>query len=133
MGYANGSNLYGATRRCVYDDETEMKRFRKLLVNSVMATDGDLGMTRKEHRNKAFQETPEKGSQMVDISRKATVVIEQLIQASDVSHTMQHWHVYQKWNARLFEEIYTAYRLGRIDIDIDPSDEYYGREMDSFG
>ena len=25
------------------------------------------------------------------INRKATIVIEHLIQASDVSHTMQHW------------------------------------------
>jgi hypothetical protein len=99
-----------------------------------MATDildEDLGMARKERWNKALKDTPEKGSQMVDVSRKAKVVIEHLIQASDVSHTMQHWYVYQKWNARLFEEMYTAYRLGRIDID--PSDEWYGREMDSFG
>jgi hypothetical protein len=59
--------IFTELRRCIYDDETEMKRFRKLLVNSVMVTDGDLGMTRKERRNKAFQETPKKGSQMVDI------------------------------------------------------------------
>jgi hypothetical protein len=111
-----------------------MKRFRQLLVNSVMATDildEDLGMTRKKRWNKAFQEAPEEeGSQMEDINRKATIVIEHLIQASDVSHTMQHWHVYQKWNARLFEEMYNAYRLGRTDID--PSKEWYKREIDSF-
>ena len=28
---------------------------------------------------------------------RATIVIEHLIQASDVSHTMQHWHIYRKW------------------------------------
>jgi hypothetical protein len=28
---------------------------------------------------------------------KATIVIEHIIQASDVAHTMQHRHVYQKW------------------------------------
>jgi hypothetical protein len=27
---------------------------------------------------------------------RATIVIEHIIQASDVSHTMQHWHVYRK-------------------------------------
>jgi hypothetical protein len=35
-----------------------------------------------------------------------------IIQASDVCHTMQHWHTYQKYNARLFEERYIAYRKG---------------------
>ena len=47
------------------------------------------------------------------INRKATIVIEHIIQASDISHTMQHWHVYRKWNARLFEELYVGYIQGR--------------------
>ena len=40
-----------------------------------------------------------------------------LIQASDVYHTMQHWHVYRKWNERLFEEMYLAYKTGRANAD----------------
>jgi hypothetical protein len=32
-----------------------------------------------------------------------------LIQASDVADEMQHWQMYRKWNARLFEEMYKAY------------------------
>jgi hypothetical protein len=39
---------------------------------------------------------PDERANAEDINRKATIVIEHLIQASDVSHTMQHWHVYQK-------------------------------------
>ena len=36
-------------------------------------------------------------------NRKATIVMEHLLQAADVSHTMQHWHVYRKWNeVRIF-------------------------------
>ena len=50
-----------------------------------------------------------------DVNRKATIVIEHLIQASDVSHTMQHWHVYRKWNGRLFAELYQAYKEGRAE------------------
>lgn len=38
-------------------------------------------------------------------NRKATIVIEHIIQASDISHTMAHWHVYRKWNQNLFEEV----------------------------
>ena len=30
-------------------------------------------------------------------NHKATIVIEHIIQASDVSHTIQHWHIYIKW------------------------------------
>jgi hypothetical protein len=32
-----------------------------------------------------------------DFSLRATIVIEHIAQASDVSHKMQHWHVCRKW------------------------------------
>ena len=69
--------------------------------------DKELGAARKARWNKAFS-TDEGASAMLkedeatSINRKATIVLEHLIQASDVSHTMQHWHVYVKWNERLF-------------------------------
>jgi predicted transposase YbfD/YdcC len=64
--------------------------------------------------------------------RKATIVIvEHLIQASDVSHTMQeHWHIYRKWNERLFEEMYEAYKEGRAEAD--PSEFWYKGEIGFF-
>ena len=61
------------------------------------------------------------------MDRKATIVIEHVIQASDVAHTMQHWHVYQKWNEKLFQEMYTAYLDGRARTD--PSDGWYKGEI----
>ena len=76
---------------------------------------------RKARWNKAFSDGEDCASQDEDeqmkINRKATIVIEHLIQASDISHTMQHWHVYAKWNAKLFEELYVAYLNGRMDKD----------------
>jgi hypothetical protein len=30
---------------------------------------------------------------------------------------MQHWHIYQIWNQRLFNETYTAYKNGRSEKD----------------
>jgi hypothetical protein len=54
-------------------------------------------------------------------------VIEHLIQASDVSHTMQHWHVYLKWNERLFHEMYKAYLEGHAEED--PSETWYQGEI----
>jgi hypothetical protein len=40
---------------------------------------------------------------------------------------MQHWHVYQKWNQRLFDEMMMAYRAGRSDKD--PSLGWYQGEL----
>jgi hypothetical protein len=57
-------------------------------------------------------------------------VLDHLIQASDVVHTMQHWHVYQKWNQRLYDEMLQAYRDGRSDKD--PSDGWYEGELGFF-
>lgn len=46
-----------------------------------------------------------------------------VIQASDISHTMQHWHVYRTWNKNLFEELYVAYLNGRMAGD--PTEFWY--------
>ena len=116
-------------RQCIYADEDELVRFRALLVNSVLATDifdADLGALRKRRWEKAFS-IPDELANAEDINRKATIVIEHLIQASDVSHTMQHWHIYQKWNERLFHEMYLAYKIGRTSKD--PTAGWYKGEI----
>lgn len=83
---------------------------------------------RKARWAKAFDESSNcEDSKLDSINRKATIVIEHLIQASDVSHTMQHWHIYQKWNERLFEELYKAYKQGRSETD--PSANWYKGEI----
>jgi hypothetical protein len=89
-------------RKCIYSTEAELDRFRKILVNSVMATDifdKELGQLRKNRWAKAFPDLPlpEAPSEMTTVealNRKATIVIEHVIQASDVSHCMQHWYIY---------------------------------------
>lgn len=58
--------------------------------------DPALSALRKDRWLKAFEdELGGSGSLMLmtpeDIDRRATVVVEHIIQASDVSHTMQHW------------------------------------------
>lgn len=65
-----------------------------------------------------------------EVNRKATIVIEHIIQASDVSHTMQHWHVYRKWNQNLFEELYVAYLNDRMKKS--PVDFWYKGELGFF-
>jgi hypothetical protein len=53
-----------------------------------------------------------------------------LIQASDVAHTMQHWHIYRKWNERLFEEMYNAFIDGRAEKN--PAEFWYQGELGFF-
>jgi hypothetical protein len=110
----------------------ELRRFRQVVANTVLATDifdKELNDLRKKRWASAFSNdtvtpTPDHND------RRATIVIEHLIQASDVSHTMQHWRVYRKWNERLFEEMYVAHRHDRMKAD--PSTFWYQGELGFF-
>jgi 3'5'-cyclic nucleotide phosphodiesterase len=124
-------------RRAIYRTTEEKQRFRQLVVNSVMATDildKDLKTLRNARWEKAFSEggvAVGSGDSFKEATdRKATIVIEHLIQASDVSHTMQHWHVYRKWNERLFAEMYQAFIEGRADRN--PAEFWYQSEIGFF-
>ena len=126
---------YRDMRQAIYATESEFRRFRQLVVNSVMATDimdKDLKALRNARWEKAFKESPDESISAQDdnVNRKATIVIEHLIQASDVSHTMQHWHIYRKWNERFFMECYGAYQAGRAEKD--PSENWYKGEIGFF-
>jgi hypothetical protein len=125
---------YGNLRRTIYVNAEEFRRFRQLVVNGVMATDivdKDLKTLRNNRWDAAFDESM---MSTAEASRaralKSTIVIEHLIQASDVAHTMQHWHVYRRWNERFFKECYQAYLDGRAEQD--PSENWYKGEMGFF-
>jgi hypothetical protein len=120
-------------RACIYTTTLELRRFRQEVVNTVMATDifdPDLARNRLERWKLAFESQVEKPKCLEDVSRKAAIVVEHLIQASDVAHTMQHWQVFVKWNERLFKEMYTAYKQGRLPKD--PSVGWYNGEIGFF-
>lgn len=140
---------YKELQKAIYSNEDELKRFRQLMVNIVLATDifdVDMKAIRERRWGKAFQyeeeeeqeilnqpikalerdyETPL--SQIEGANLKATIVMEHLIQASDVAHTMQHWQIYLKWNERLFCEMYAAFESGRAAKD--PSVGWYEGEI----
>eukprot|EP00980_Cylindrotheca_fusiformis_P007044 scaffold1479_cov127-Cylindrotheca_fusiformis.AAC.3 len=134
------SDEYSSLRSCIYQTEADLRRFRQLVVNAVMATDivdKELQALRKHRWEAAFSNasppTPSSfgkhGIEKHD-DRKATIVLEHLIQASDVSHTMQHWHIYKDWNERFFMECYRAYKNGRAGSD--PSENWYKGEIGFF-
>jgi hypothetical protein len=83
------------------NDRKETDRLKALLTNAVLATDvfdKDLKQERDKKWDRVFgiEDLNSDEAARLD-SLKATIVMEHLIQASDVAHTMQHWHVYIKW------------------------------------
>jgi hypothetical protein len=130
---------YKDLRACIYTTQAELDRFRQLMVNAVLATDFlDEGMCARRNARweLAFStsanssSSPEMAVDDNTFNRKATLVLEHLVQASDLSHRMQHWHIYTKWNERLFLETYQAFKAGRIQSD--PEDSWYQGELDFF-
>lgn len=112
--------------------QEELRRFRQLVVNGVMATDisdKELKVLRNARWDKAFGARIEEPNRDA-VNRKATIVIEHLIQASDVSHTMQHWSVYRKWNEKLFREMMDSYKAGRSKTN--PAEFWYKGELGFF-
>ncbi len=124
---------FAELRECIFPTQEEYKRFRQLTVNCVIATDifdKEMKSFRDSRWERAFKSkhvSQEGATALHDWNRKATIIIECIIQASDVSHTMQHWHVYRKWNKCLFDEMYTAYENGRSDKN--PAISWYEGEL----
>ncbi|CAB9503263.1 Receptor-type guanylate cyclase gcy [Seminavis robusta] len=117
-------------RRCMFLNQQELLQFRQLVVNIVLATDifdKDLNGLRRSRWEQAFAD-----HHCVDFDTdlRATIVLEHIIQASDVSHTMQHWQVYQKWNKRLFREMTHAFKNGKLAKD--PATFWYRGELGFF-
>ena len=86
-----------------------------------------MGAARKQRWTRAFAESAPTAA---NHGRRATIVLEHLMQASDVAHTMQHFQMYQKWNQRLYCEVYRAYSEGRQQPN--PSEYWYQAELNFF-
>jgi class 3 adenylate cyclase len=110
----------------------ELERFHGLVIGAVMATD-IIDKELKEERNARWEIvfSSENAHTIGNINElKATIVLNHMMQAADVSHTMQHWHIYRKWNERLFHENWKAYTAGRAETN--PVDTWYKSEMGFF-
>jgi hypothetical protein len=124
-------------RKCIYQTNVERKRFRQLTINSVMATDiadREVNEARQNKWDRAFRRKLTDGATTLqiqeDMNRKATAVIEHIIQVSDVAHTMQHWHIYRRWNERLFHEMHESFTKGGVIVD--PAANWYIGELGFF-
>ena len=122
---------YSDFRACIGTTDDEIEGFHLMLENIVLATDicdKHLKAARDARWNAVFSESAS-ANPNIDHDR-ATIVIEHLIQASDVCHTMQHWKIFRKWNERLFCEMYKAYVDGRSETN--PADSWYKGEISFF-
>lgn len=126
---------YEDLRACIYEEEADRYRFRQLVANAVMATDikePKLQAVRKKRWNSVFRASSndtEAGEEELE-DRKAKLVIEHIMQAGNVAHTMQHWTIFLKWNECLYLEMYQAFKNGRADED--PSVYWYEDELRFF-
>jgi len=127
---------YRELREGIFKHRHELTSFRKLVVTAVMATDiADIELKalrkgRAEDAMKIQDDISDSGSDMELVSRKATFVMETLIQVADVSHTMGCFSTFKKWNHRLYREMYKAYRNGRAEQD--PTLTWYKGEFGFF-
>jgi uncharacterized membrane protein len=122
---------FTSLRASMFATKDDLMRFRQVMINVVLATDifdKSLNDARKIRWKKAFHDDEVPKQELYSL--RATIVIEHIIQASDVAHTMQHWHVYQGWNKRLFLEMTRAYRDGRMGTD--PASFWYQGELGFF-
>ena len=124
---------YREFREAIFVTPEDVSKFRRLVVTFVLATDianKELATLRRDRAEKAMaaEEKDENDSNIA--SRKATYIMETIMQAADVSHTMQPFPVYKKWNQKLYREMYIAFRSGRAEND--PTDSWYQGDIGFF-
>jgi len=116
---------------CLCPTISSLERLKQLVTDAVLATD-IFDENLKENRNMRWNQVFGRSIQDPDNvdTLRVMIVLDHLIQASDVAHTMQHWHVYIKWNERLFQEMSDAYQQGRMAKD--PAEFWYEGELGFF-
>ena len=124
---------FEAFRTCIAPNDADLQKFRDTVVHATLATDivdKELKADRNARWEHAFREDATADETTTSDELKVRIVLEHLIQASDVCHTMQHWHIYRKWNERLFFEMYKAFKEGRAEKD--PSEFWVKGELGFF-
>lgn len=125
-------------RSAIYSNSMEKRRFRQVIVNSVIATDV-LDSKMKQHRdnnwNKVFAKKAKSNRlNYMEANEKrniqVTSIIECVAQVADLSYRGQSYLLYKKWNERLFKEACRAYQEGRLEEN--PALNWYKSELNYF-
>jgi len=121
---------YAELQSAIFTDESEVHRFRKIVVNCIIATDlydRELVVDRNKRWLYAFLEqgSPYSGEDKQNLL--ATVVMEAVVQASHYGHALQYFLSYKLWNERYFREMYNAFKCQRLEED--PSADWHAKEL----
>ncbi|KAL7558743.1 hypothetical protein ACA910_010899 [Epithemia clementina (nom. ined.)] len=113
------------------EDEDKFREELFLCVIATDTTDNESNKSRQQRWEEAFLGTQSTEEALQDLhERKARVLMEYIAQASSAGHAMQHWEVYVKWNSCLFDEVYQAYRGGRLTGN--PADTFFEEQLEFF-
>ena len=110
----------------------EFVRFRQTVLQMVLATfdlhDSYEKISETGRKDVDSNVLPERTAQSNEMTSPVPLsrALSYVIQVVDISHAMQHWHVFQKWNRLLFLEMAQAFEAGRAGQD--PSHVWYERE-----
>ena len=124
---------YREFSEAIFVTPEQVSKFRRLVVTFVLATDianKELATLRRDRAEKAMTAEEKNDNDSNIASRKATYIMETVMQAADVSHTMQPFPIYKKWNQKLYREMYTAFHSGRAEND--PTDSWYQGDIGFF-
>ena len=117
-------NSYSNLWAFLFVTQEDLSLFRRIVVNCVMATDSSdpelmsIQQARWERNCVISHGHPHDDESETDVlNSKVTLVVESIVQASNVSHALQHWSIYKKWNKSLFQEMHGAFVLGRTVED----------------
>lgn len=124
---------YEQLRWVIYSTVDDLKRFRKLVVSFLIATDVQSGdKLRQQLWDRCFAENRLKMKKTGIAKRHECVslILETMVQSADIAHCTQHWNVYIKWNRRLFRETYEDFKKSRDKKD--PAELWYQEELSFF-
>jgi len=146
--------MFDDLRQTIFTTQEEYDRFRAFVINAIMATDicneraniarnmrWDMVFNSEERRGKnkydgnsvatgSTHSSSNSDRRKVDMDLKATLLLECIMQASDVCHVGQHWHMFYKWNERAFNEKCRSYQQGRASQN--PADHWFTKQLDFF-
>lgn len=103
-------------RSLICPTPAQLTRFHQIFVKALLATDimdKELVGLRKETWIQAFSQSDNGRNERQVRVAKANATLELLMQAADISHSMQQFAIYQKWMRRLYLECMMAYDSGR--------------------
>lgn len=107
-------------------------RFRSVISDLILCTD----IASQERRELCTKRWNEAFSDMgaTEICKATGTIADHIMQVADVSHTMQHFETFLKWNQRLYHEVLAAFEYGqKIDATrAHPSENWYESQLSFF-